>query len=352
VQGLSRARSDGGRQVGVSVARGQNATCAAIGILLAIAATLGQPLQAQPAHQTVTKEMVDKWMSDRSNWGRWGKEDERGTLNLITPKQVKAAAALVRDGVTVSLSHQLVEEPAADNRWPFSRKMGAVSASGGFLADTYSIFFHGYVHSHIDALCHDSWQGKLYNGFDRLTIANQTDGCIKLNITTARNGIVGRAVLMDIARLKGVPYLEPGQQIYIEDLEAWERQAKFKLQPGDILLLRTGRFARRAEKGPWDTSSLTAGLDASVIPWLRAQDVSVIGSDSISDVMPSRVEGVAQPIHQFILAGLGTPLMDNLDLEAAANEAAKLKRWVFMFAAAPLVVGGGTGSPLTPVAVF
>jgi kynurenine formamidase len=226
-----------------------------------------------------------------------------------------------------------------------------IDPASQFVGDRYSVRYHGYAHSHMDALCHDSYEGKIYNGFPRTTITQQ-GGCSKNDITNFKQGIVARALLIDIPRLKGVPYLEPGTPIYVEDLEAWEKQAKIKAGPGDFLLLRTGRWARRAEKGAWAVQIMTAGLHASVLPWLRQRDVAVLGSDAISDVLPSGVEGVVQPIHQFTLVALGLPLFDNLDLETVAMEAGRRGRWEFLVTAAPLAVEHGTGSPLNPLAIF
>ena len=157
---------------------------------------------------------------------------------------------------------------------------------------------------------------------------------------------------MDIPRLKGVQYLEPATPIYPEDLDAWEKKAGFKVTSGDIVLIRTGRWARRDAKGPWHISDNAAGLYASCAKWLKARDVAVLGSDGASDVMPSRVPGVTQPIHQLVLVAMGMPIFDNLDLEAVSAEAAKRQRWEFHLSAAPLAVVGGTGSPFNPIASF
>lgn len=320
--------------------------------LLAVGApVLTGAASAQPSNHAVTQEMVASWMETHSNWGRWGTGDERGTLNLLTPARVKAASALVQKGLSLSLSHQYMEDGSADNTQPFARQVLPINPASAFVSDRYSVSYHGWAHTHMDATCHNSSNGKLYNGYARETVGQQ-EGCTKDSITVAKNGIIGRAVLVDIPRLKGLPYLEPSTPIYVEDLEAWLKTANVKLRPGDILLLRTGRWARRAEKGAWSVSQQSAGLHASVIPWLRANDISVIGSDAVTDVMPSGVPGYVQPLHEFILVRLGTPLFDHLDLEDAAVEASRLRRWVFMLAAAPLNVGNGTGSPLNPIAVF
>jgi kynurenine formamidase len=295
--------------------------------------------------------MVDRWMTELANWGRWGKDDERGTLNLLTPERRKRALAAAKEGLSVSLSHNYIEQAAPEVVYPFVREMLPIDPASQFVGDRYTVRYHGYAHSHMDALCHDSYEGKIYNGFPRSTVTAEA-GCAKDGITNVKDGIVARGLLIDIPRLKGISYLEPSTPIYVEDLEAWEKQAKIKAGPGDFLLLRTGRWARRAEKGGWPVQMMTAGLHASVLPWLKARDVAILGSDAVSDVLPSGVEGVVQPVHQFTLVALGLPLFDNLDLEAVATEAAKHGRWEFLVTAAPLAVEHGTGSPLNPLAIF
>ncbi|MCH7531853.1 MAG: cyclase family protein [Gemmatimonadetes bacterium] len=291
-------------------------------------------------------EEFDVMFRELSNWGRWGASDERGTLNLITPAKIREAAALVRSGITVSLSHNPMPEAAPDNPvTAFEHTMGR-----GFRSDTYSFTYHGYGVSHIDALCHFAHNGRLYN--DVPTSASTSEGCSKNGIQNLKNGIVTRGILLDFPRLKGVPYLEPGTPIYIEDIEAWERQAAVTVSAGDVIFIRTGRWARREALGPWQLSGNSAGLHASVLPWIKERDVAFVGSDAATDVMPSMVEGITQPVHTFLIAGLGSNIFDNMDLEALAETAARLNRWEFMLTAGPIPVTGGTGSPLNPIAVF
>jgi kynurenine formamidase len=290
-------------------------------------------------------------MEELSNRGRWGAEDERGTINLITPEHRVRAAALVRTGVTASLSHDYLKERAEDATSPFGHEILGNPAAG-YLSDRYTVSYHGYAHSHMDALCHNSLDGVMYNGFPRTTVDPEAAGCTRLGITNWKEGIVTRGVLMDIARLRGVDYLEPGTPIYAEDLEAWERQTGITVGPGDVIFVRAGRWARRAEEGPWATGRTAAGLHASAVPWLHERGVAMLGSDYTSDVLPSQVEGVGQPVHLLTLVAMGMPLFDNLDLEAVAEAAAAQGRWEFMFVAAPLAVPGGTGAPLNPLAIF
>jgi kynurenine formamidase len=134
-------------------------------------------------------------------------------------------------------------------------------------------------------------------------------------------------------------------------LDAWEKKAGIKVSSGDVVFVRTGRWARRAEKGAWGDERF-AGLHASCARWLKQRDVAMLGSDAASDVLPSGIEGVSHPVHALVIIAMGMPIFDNCDLEALSAEAAKRKRWEFLLTAAPISVPGGTGSPLNPIATF
>lgn len=291
-------------------------------------------------------------MKTLSNWGRWGSDDQIGAVNLVTPKTRRVAAKLVREGISVSMARDVEKETAPDNPNPFLHKMLNVGLNnpGQFVSDNFQVSYHGYAHSHMDSLCHMAFEGKMYNGFEQAEVVGS--GAPKLAVTNYKQGIFARAVLMDIPRLKGVAWLEPGTPIYPADLDAWEKQARVKVRSGDVVLIRTGRWARRDKEGPWDASKKAAGLHASCAKWLKDRDASILGSDAASDVAPSLVDGVNQPIHQLVIIAMGMPIFDNLDLEAVGREAARLKRWEFLVTAAPLAVTGGTGSPFNPIATF
>ena len=188
-----------------------------------------------PAHHA-TKADIEKWMTELSNWGRWGKNDQIGTANLITPAKRREAAALVKDGDAISLAHDALMEKAPDNPDPFIRKMLYTGAhpNGDWFMDQYTVLFHGLAHTHMDSLAHTAWHGKMYNGFPQLDVTEQ--GAQELAITGYKNGFFTRGILMDIPRLKGVPWLEPGVAIYPEDLEAWEKKAGVKIGSGDVVL--------------------------------------------------------------------------------------------------------------------
>ena len=291
-------------------------------------------------------EEFDQMFNEVKNWGRWGKDDQLGAANLITEAKRRQAIALAKNGITVSLAHNPLTEAAPDNTSPFEHTMNR-----GLSTDTYKVSYHGYAHSHIDALCHILYKDQTYNGYARADV-NTEKGCTKLGVQNLKNGIVTRGILLDIPRLKGLPYLEPGTPVFQEDLEAWEKKAGIKVSPGDAIFLRTGRWARREKLGPWAVSRNEAGYHASVAPWLKARGVSFLGSDDAQDVTPSLVEGVNLPVHTLAITALGVDILDNMDLEAVAETAARLNRWEFLLTVAPVPVTGGTGFPANPLAIF
>ena len=295
----------------------------------------------------VSVEQFETWMEELSNWGRWGENDEMGAANLMTPAKRKEAAALVRSGTTVSLAHDFLTEPAEDVREPYQLQM-QINDEGQNSGDRIEVYFHGISYSHLDGLCHVFYEDRLYNGHDYRDVVTD-DGCSLMDTTQMKDGLVTKGVLVDMARLKGVPYLEPGTKLYVEDIEAWEEQAGVRLGSGDALLLRTGRWARREAMGAGGAMS---GWDASVMPWMAERDIALLGADSVHEA-PDTVPGLGfNPIHRFAIVARGMNLLDNLDLEAAAETAAQLNQWDFMLVIAPLRVPGGTGSPVNPLAIF
>ena len=307
--------------------------------------------RAQPRYP-LTNEDVDQWMEELSNWGRWGPDDQLGALNLITPEKRVQAAALVQEGFTVSLSRDATKEKSIDNSSPYEHvmTMTGVEPDSKFAVDTLSVLFHGYAHTHLDALCHMFYRGKMYNGYSQEEVT--AEGAGQLDVHKLKDGIFTRGVLFDIPRLKGVPYLEPGTPIFPEDLEAWEKKAGFKVSSGDVVFIRTGRWARRAAEGPWDVTKASSGLHASCAKWLKERDVAILGSEAASDVHPSLVEGITHPIHQLVLIAMGVHIFDSCDLGALSQAAAERERWEFLLTTAPIPVEGGTGSPMNPIAVF
>jgi kynurenine formamidase len=306
-------------------------------------------------NHTVTQADFDRWKVELSNWGRWGKDDQMGALNLITPAKRKQAAALIKDGVPVSLAHDALTEKAADNPQPFVNKM--LTATGISATDEIAVAFHGLSVTHMDALAHHFTGGKMYNGYPQSEYVTMDKGATKGAIINVKNGVFTRAILMDIPRLKGVDYLEPGTPIYVQDLEAWEKKTGVKVSAGDALFLRTGRWTMRMKKGPTDVS-IRAGLDASVLPWLRKRDVAVLGSETSLSVLPfpatTQIPNPDDylPVHNFVIYALGITVIDNMDLDAVGEACAQRNRWAFLVTMAPLRLPNGTGSPVNPTAMF
>jgi hypothetical protein len=319
------------------------------------------PSTQEPA-RLVTLDKLKHWEKELSNWGRWGKDDERGLLNLITPEKTKQATALVKEGKTVTLSINPIKKTGSDvgtfgeNVHRMARidpKTGAIQGA----LDIIQLSIHDGLNSHLDALCH--YQGPIgrkpgepavsYNGFPfTLTAA----GCQQSAADRMGPGYITRGILVDVPLMKQVGWLEPSTPIYPEDLEAWEKFAGIKIGAGDALLIRTGRWAKRAAEGPWPYGQAGAGLHASVLPWLRARDVSILASDAVNDVQPSGVQGINRPIHQLTQVNMGLPIVDNAYTEDAAREAARLKRWEFMFTLHIFQIQGGTASPFNALATF
>ena len=284
----------------------------------------------------VTPEHIKRWESELSNWGRWGPDDQRGTLNLITPEKTRTAARLVRDGVSVSLAHFVSEEEAIDSQTfaPTKHWMTAIDPTTGrvrFALDAISFSLHDGQLAHMDALCHYRTErdGELviFNGYPQNL---DEDGCKDLAIDRMGPGYVTRGVLVDIPHLRGVEWLEPSTPIYVSDLEEWEKFAGVTIGSGDVLLVRTGRWAKREQEGPWNYARQGAGLHASVLPWLKERGVAMLVGDAVNDVQLSGVEGLNRPIHQITQVFIGLPLVDNGYLEDVAREAAERRRWEFM----------------------
>jgi hypothetical protein len=187
------------------------------------------------------------------SWGRWGASDERGALNNLTADRVLRAADLVRSGVVVSLGLPLNTTAAPDCPTPAEFRMTQHHDSDlglgamGFAKDFVGVDYHSDGHTHIDALCHVAYEGRLYNGIAAGSVT--AEGAAAEAIDLVKDGLVGRGVLLDIPRLRGVPWLEPGQHVFREDLEATERAQGVQIGAGDIVLVRTGHARRLVEVG-------------------------------------------------------------------------------------------------------
>lgn len=296
-------------------------------------------------------------MKELSNWGRWGADDELGAANLITPAKRKQALALAKEGLAISLAHDVVQEKAADAPNILERTLGEVRPTGTTDRYQYTGTYHGVIHSHLDAVdCHVMSEGKGYNGRSMEDII-ATGGCPKGNINALKDGVVTRAILFDGTRLPGKAtpqgWLEPGTAIHREDLETLEKLERVKVSAGDVILLYTGRWKRRAALGPWPNSAGFAGYHADLAYFIKERGVSFIGGDGPNDVSPTGLPmAIAIPLHQLSLVAMGVSIFDNLDFERAIEQARRTNRYEFLFTAAPLRIDKGTGSPLNPLAIF
>jgi len=291
------------------------------------------------------------------NWGRWGDDDELGALNLIDRDRVAAAAAAVR-GRSVSCGRPLPVMPAVDNPTPAQHMMviagDCLDATGvpglETALDFIGVAFHGMSVSHLDALCHVFHDGLMYNGFPATDV--KSIGAMRNSVMTCADGIVSRGVLLDIPLLRGVEWLEPHDIVTEDELDAAADAAGVTIEAGDIVLVATGRDARRAVHGPWDPLTVgMAGLDPTCARWIRDHDVAMLGGDGVHDPLPNNDNGWPIPIHMSCLVAMGVPLLDNLDLSRLATVCREESKWDFLFTVAPLQIEGGTGSPVNPIAI-
>jgi len=307
----------------------------------------------------MSKEKFDELFKKVSNWGRWGPNDELGTLNYITPKHILAAASLVRSGRSVSLEIPINKVAGPDNPNPAVHHMVQtydVPSDIGepqFAMDYLGCACHGDCHTHIDALCHIAYKGKLYNGKPVTSVTSR--GATSMDITAYAHGIVGRGVLLDIPRLRGVKWLEPGEAVTREELEAAEKTEDVRLTEGDIFLFRTGHHRRRLELGPWNNGydgEGKAGLSPDTMLMLHERKVAAFLPDGDGETVPSNVEDVAYPIHALQIAAMGMAAADSLQFEELVKVCEEERRWEFMVVVAPLRLPQGTGSLFNPIAIF
>jgi kynurenine formamidase len=285
---------------------------------------------------------------------QWDHASERGTLRYLTPDRVVAAARLVQSGTLVSLELPLATDFRPDNPKPAQHRMTSLGGDDHvavqFVKDYVGTDFHNDGHTHLDALCHVSYHNTFYGGVPDSSAT--LDGASVGDVTDLGPGIVGRGVLLDIPRLRGVKWLEPGDQVRPDEISAAQAAQAVAVQTGDILLVRTGHNRRLAELGPWDTAQSKAGIDPAAAPVLAEHRIAVLGCDTNSDAAPSHVEDVSFPVHVLTVNAMGLFLLDYLQLDDLTATCERLGRWEFLCVIAPLRVPGGTGSPVNPIAVF
>lgn len=292
-----------------------------------------------------------------SNWGRWGSDDEQGTVNLITPERIVAAAQLVKRGAIFDLGIpfdgngpqpgggrinpvRLMSETGDDQHHP-----------GGFhYADDY-VFMPLQSASQWDGLAHVFYDEQLYNGFPSSDVGPH--GAKHCSIDQMAKGIVGRGVLLDIARLKGVDWLEAGDVITPEDLDAAAARQGVTVGPGDILLFRTGwrtKFVREASATEWMAGE--PGLGLSCCEWLRERDVAAVASDNWAiEVLPGESDEVVFSVHMVLIRDMGMTLGEILDLDELAADCEADGVWEFLLTAPPIKFTAAVGSPINPLAI-
>jgi kynurenine formamidase len=280
-----------------------------------------------------------------SNWGRWGADDERGTLNLLTPEIVKAAAGLVKTGKVYSLSMPLEAEGP---QWPQRHKTWRITTFRNPPHDRGSaddvITLHSHSGTHMDALCHVWYDNQLYNGYNAAEHMSSTG--------TTRNSIdkvpyiVGRGLLLDIAGWKDVDHLQLGEVVTAADLDGCAEAQGVTIRPGDLLLLRTGWMRIfTSDKALYNSGE--PGIDTSTIPWLKAHDIMAVGADNQAVEVMTEIPPAQLPVHAAAIRDLGIYLLENLNLDALAAD----RVYESLLVVAPLQLTAAVGSPINPIAI-
>jgi kynurenine formamidase len=296
------------------------------------------------------------------NWGRWGDDDELGTLNYVTPEKVRQAAQLVKSGRRVSMAIPINKVAGPDN--PMQALLLVVqghdvpvdSSKVRFGMDWLGMAAHGDCHTHVDALCHISYDGKTYNGKPANEVL-RSNGATSQDLAAYHEGVVGRGVLLDIPKLRGVKWLEPGEAVRRAELDACLEAQGVDIGEGDIMVFRTGHHARRLELGAWDNNAPPvgegkAGLHVDTIPWMHERRIAAFLPDGDGEALPSVVDGITYPIHPLQVVAMGMLVSDSLQFEDLARECEREGRYEFMVVGLPLRLPGATGSPWNPIAIF
>jgi len=310
----------------------------------------------------MTIDEFERIFESVKNWGRWGSDDELGTLNYITPEKVQEAARLVRSGRRVSMAIPIVKRAGPDNPMPATLLMvqghdvPVDESKVRFGLDWLGMAAHGDTHTHVDALCHISYGGVTYNGRPAEEVL-RSNGATAQDIAVYHAGLVGRGVLLDLPKHRGVEWLEPGEAVTRAELEACVAAQGVDLGEGDILVFRTGHHRRRLALGPWDNNPPPAGqgkagLHVDAIPWMHERRIAAFLPDGDGETVPSVVDGITYPIHPLQVVAMGMLVSDSLQLEELVAACDEEGSYEFMVVGLPLRLPGATGSPWNPIAVF
>lgn len=305
------------------------------------------------------RDRIDEIAPDVRNWGRWGADDERGTLNLITPEARRAAAACVRKGVQFSLSIPLDEHGPArpggirENPRHEMTAVGDGSLPGGTLplgAGFCDDAMHLYLQcaTQWDSLAHVHYDGYYYNGFPAESVT--LEGAEHVAITAAADEFVARGVLLNVARARGVAWLPPGEGIDGDELDAVAAAQGVEIHPGDILLIRTGLMRSWHETGNWDVfRGPQPGLDYTIARWLHRHDIAAVAADNTA--VECLLAAMSVPLHMLALRDMGMCFGELWDLEGLADDCAADGVYECLLVAPALHVTGGVGSPVNPIAI-
>ena len=285
-----------------------------------------------------------------SNAGRWGTDDELGTLNLITPAVRIAAARLVRSGETISLAQPIATRPSRVNERPAWHVMHLETERPYASADSLHLQIHGLATTHLDSLGHMFLDGEGYNGFAMDNVVKM-GGLTSLGVGVMRAGIFTRGVLLDVAAASGRDWLEPGEFVGPALLEQAERLGQVTVGAGDALFVHVGLERREAMFGPEDPS-VRAGLSAEAVGWLHDRQIAMFSGDCIERFPLDEQDPVPMPLHQIGIARMGLVLLDCPSLTELLEACTRLRQQDFLLTVAPLDIPGGTGSPVNPIAVF
>ncbi|MGH3517758.1 MAG: cyclase family protein [Haloechinothrix sp.] len=306
-----------------------------------------------------SEEQIRRLLDDNNNWSRWGPDDQMGTLNLITAEKRASAARLVRDGRAVSLGREIVPYQVSESGAVQCEVATHELAPGSVAAtDYFGLSYHGFTTTHVDALCHIWKDGKLWNG--RIA-SEQVDasGARWADISQWSGGIFTRGVLVDVPWHRGTPYVTVDRPVHGDEIAAILDTNELEIQPGDALLVHSGRAEWDRSNARWETlgprwkqpraAGVRPGLHASCLKFLRDADVAVLLWDMM-DLSPS---GYSFPwsVHEAI-ASFGLALVDNTSFDEVLPICRRLGRWEFLVVIAPLRVRGGTGCPVNPLAIF
>lgn len=291
---------------------------------------------------------LDEQFARVSNWGKWGDADELGTLNYITPDKTLAALLLPEHGVSVGLARDLHVGPGeVDQRGQFASKTSRVSDAA--VNDEWTLTTHGFGMTHIDALGHTLYRDQVYPGID-ISDALDSNGLSHGSVHAFGSGIVTRGVLLDVAKSRGVDFLEQGTGVSARDLSATAAASDVNIQSGDAIFIRTGLARRRAVRG-FDGDEQRTGVLPDVTEWLFENQIAIYSGDCI-ERLPSPYPEMSHPLHQVGQVSMGLCTLDIPDMERLAAASAEFATSVFLLVVAPLRVRGASGSPVNPIAIF